>query len=45
MLQFDEFDTGAKKFTDLKFVTFTHYSDEVVADVVYSSENLGKYAW
>ena len=31
---FDEFDTGTKKFTDLKFVTFTHYSDEVVADVV-----------
>ena len=29
-----------KKFTNLKFVTFTHYSDEVVADVVFESENL-----
>ncbi|MBE1554866.1 2,3-bisphosphoglycerate-independent phosphoglycerate mutase [Sporosarcina limicola] len=35
---FKDFDT--KKFTDLKFVTFTHYSDEVVADVVYANENL-----
>ena len=34
MYAFDEFETGTKKFTDLKFVTFTHYSDEVVADVV-----------
>ena len=25
---------------DLKFVTFTHYSDEVVADVVFENENL-----
>ena len=38
--QFDGFDTGTKKFTDLKFVTFTHYSEEVVADVAYSNDNL-----
>ena len=38
--QFDGFDTGTKEFTDLKFVTFTHYSDEVVADIAYSDENL-----
>ncbi|WP_186672061.1 2,3-bisphosphoglycerate-independent phosphoglycerate mutase [Sporosarcina sp. BP05] len=37
---FDELENETKKFTDLKFVTFTHYSDEVVADVVYSSQNL-----
>ncbi len=37
---FDELEKETKKFTDLKFVTFTHYSDEVVADVVYSSQNL-----
>ena len=37
---FDSFDTGENKFTDLKFVTFTHYSDEVAADVVFSSQNL-----
>jgi 2,3-bisphosphoglycerate-independent phosphoglycerate mutase len=37
---FDELEKETKKFTDLKFVTFTHYSDEVVADVVYNSENL-----
>ncbi len=37
---FDGFDTGEKKFKDLKFVTFTHYSDEVVADVTFSSQNL-----
>ena len=35
---FDEFKT--KKFKNLKFVTFTHYSDEVVADVVFENENL-----
>ena len=35
---FDEFET--KKFENLKFVTFTHYSDEVVSDVVYNTENL-----
>lgn len=35
---FNEFET--KKFKDLKFVTFTHYSDEVASDVVYSNENL-----
>lgn len=37
---FDGFDTGDNKFTDLKFVTFTHYSDEVAADVVFTSQNL-----
>lgn len=39
-ISFDELDKETKKFTDLKFVTFTHYSDEIVADVVYSSQNL-----
>ena len=37
---FDEFETGTKKYKELKFVTFTHYSDDIVADVVYGSENL-----
>ena len=37
---FDGFDLGEKKFKNLKFVTFTHYSDEVVADVVFGKENL-----
>ena len=37
---FDGFDTSEKKSTNLKFVTFTHYSDEVVADVVFENENL-----
>ena len=36
---FDEFEPE-KTFTNLKFVTFTHYSDEVVADVVFENENL-----
>ena len=35
---FEEFET--KKFENLKFVTFTHYSDEVVSDVVFNTENL-----
>lgn len=35
---FDEFET--KTFNNLKFVTFTHYSEEVVSDVVYNNENL-----
>lgn len=39
-ISFDELEKETKKFTDLKFVTFTHYSHEVVADVVYSSQNL-----
>ena len=39
-LTFDGFDTGTKKLPNLKFVTFTHYSDEVVADVIYDKENL-----
>lgn len=37
---FDEFETGTKRYKDLKFVTFTHYSDDIVADVAYSSDNL-----
>lgn len=37
---FDGFDPGEKKFTNLKFVTFTHYSDDVLADVAYGNENL-----
>ncbi|QUW23325.1 2,3-bisphosphoglycerate-independent phosphoglycerate mutase [Sporosarcina sp. Marseille-Q4063] len=36
---FDEFVTG-KTFTNVKFVSFTHYSDEVVADVVFGNDNL-----
>ncbi|KAA0944303.1 2,3-bisphosphoglycerate-independent phosphoglycerate mutase [Sporosarcina sp. ANT_H38] len=39
-ISFDELEKETKKFTDLRFVSFTHYSDEVVADVVYSSQNL-----
>ena len=35
---FDEFKT--KNFKNLKFVTFTHYSDDVVADIVYENANL-----
>lgn len=35
---FNEFKTT--KFADLTFVSFTHYSDEVVADVVFKSEDL-----
>ena len=37
---FGEFETGVKMYKDLKFVTFTHYSDDITADVVYNSENL-----
>ena len=37
---FDGFDTGEKKFNNLKFVSFTHYSDDIVADVVFENENL-----
>ena len=36
---FHEFETG-KKFKNLKFVTFTHYSDEVVGDIAFDKENL-----
>lgn len=36
--KFDAFET--KQYENLKFVTFTHYSDEVVADVVYGNEDL-----
>lgn len=36
--QFEEFVTS--EFDDLKFVTFTHYSDEVKADVVFHNEDL-----
>ncbi|MEK3937394.1 2,3-bisphosphoglycerate-independent phosphoglycerate mutase [Sporosarcina sp. FSL W7-1349] len=35
---FAEFET--KQLEDLKFVSFTHYSDEVVANVVFNNENL-----
>ena len=38
-VNFDEFVTG-KTYTNVKFVSFTHYSDEVVADVVFESDNL-----
>ncbi|MFC5602431.1 2,3-bisphosphoglycerate-independent phosphoglycerate mutase [Sporosarcina koreensis] len=37
---FDGFHTGPETFENLKFVTFTHYSDEVRADVVFGNENL-----
>ena len=37
---FDGFDTGAKDFKQSPYVSFTHYSDEVVSDVVFESENL-----
>ena len=30
MHTFDEFETKEKRLTNLKFVTFTHYSDEVL---------------
>lgn len=39
---FDVFDTGVKTFTDLHFVGFTHYNDEVVADIVFHTINLTK---
>ncbi len=35
---FDEFPVG--KFTDLKFASFTHYSEEVVADIVFDNEDM-----
>lgn len=35
---FDEFEK--KQYENLKFVTFTHYSDEVVSDVVFENDNL-----
>src|SRR5690606_22997406 len=35
---FNEFQT--KEMDDLKFVSFTHYSDEVKANVVFGNENL-----
>ena len=35
---FNEFET--KKYENLKFVTFTHYSDEVVGDIVFDKANL-----
>lgn len=37
---FDGFHTGSETFANLKFVTFTQYSDEVQADVVFTSQNL-----
>lgn len=36
---FDEFE-NVNNYKNLKFVTFTHYSDEVVADVVFGNDNL-----
>ncbi|MDV6378431.1 2,3-bisphosphoglycerate-independent phosphoglycerate mutase [Sporosarcina sp. GW1-11] len=39
---FDGFDRGVKKFTDLQFVGFTHYNDDVVADIVFHNVNLTK---
>ncbi|HEX5564523.1 MAG TPA: 2,3-bisphosphoglycerate-independent phosphoglycerate mutase, partial [Sporosarcina sp.] len=38
---FDGFPTGPETFGNLKFVTFTQYSDEIRADIVFSNENLG----
>jgi len=37
---FDSFTVSEKHPTNLKFVSFTHYSDEVVSDVVFEKENL-----
>ncbi|WP_432360534.1 2,3-bisphosphoglycerate-independent phosphoglycerate mutase [Sporosarcina sp. UB5] len=37
---FDGFHTGPETFENLKFVSFTHYSDEVQADIVFGNENL-----
>jgi 2,3-bisphosphoglycerate-independent phosphoglycerate mutase len=37
---FDGFHTGPETFENLKFVTFTHYSDEVRANVVFGNQNL-----
>jgi 2,3-bisphosphoglycerate-independent phosphoglycerate mutase len=37
---FDSFTLSEKHPTNLKFVSFTHYSDEVVSDVVFEKENL-----
>lgn len=39
---FDGFETGVKKLDDLEFAGFTHYSDEVEADVVFHNVNLTK---
>ena len=37
---FDSFKLSEKHPTNLKFISFTHYSDEVVSDVVFETENL-----
>lgn len=37
---FDGFDTGAKNFDNMPYITFTHYSDEVRGEVVFKKENL-----
>ena len=37
---FADFELGRNKPVDLQFVTFTHYSDKVTANVVYKSEDL-----
>lgn len=38
--KFDGFHTGPKQLDNLKFVSFTHFSDEVQADVVFTNDNL-----
>ncbi|MDW0118421.1 2,3-bisphosphoglycerate-independent phosphoglycerate mutase [Sporosarcina thermotolerans] len=38
--KFDGFHTGPKNYDNLKFVTFTHYSEDVQADIVFGSQNL-----
>lgn len=37
---FDGFDTGVKNFSEMPYVSFTHYSDEVVSDVVFKATDL-----
>lgn len=39
-VDFDGFHTGPENFEQLKFVTFTQYSEEVQAEVVFQNENL-----
>lgn len=37
---FSGFEKQARRYQDLKFVTFTHYSEEVKADIVFHNEHL-----
>lgn len=37
---FNGFEKPARRYEDLKFVTFTHYSEEVQANIVFENENL-----